>query len=78
MLEIECRCTDFEMLIFLDRVATFFVLTHAKRNCRHPSQPHRKLRFPDQISFNHIAGMDQRTLEEEKIENSSTAPGRLP
>ena len=24
MLEIECRCTDFEMLIFLDRVATFF------------------------------------------------------
>ena len=41
------------------------VSTHAKRNCRHPSQPHRKLRFPDQISFNHIAGMDQRTLEEE-------------
>ena len=34
------------------------VLTHAKRNCRHPSQPRRKLRFTDQISFNHIAEMD--------------------
>ena len=55
MLEIECRCTDYEMLIFLDRVATFFVLTHAKRNCRHPSQPRQKLRFPDQNSLKYIA-----------------------